>query len=162
MTLPNLISEKPFAKTLRVLVGIALAIVGVMFFFGSCFSFIMTLFMGGLAFLVGAGGATDEQIRSTGLVIVCVLLYPFAWTYMIIFSAINILLRKRAMLVIVLCLLSIVNEAGIFMYMAHRGEWSLQGVANLGAHTGWKILAILIMVIPFAGIIVAMRMRRMQ
>jgi len=67
MSAPNFTREKPVAKTLRMVVGIALAVIGVIFFFGSCFSFSMTLVVGGLAFLVGAGGAADEQMKVTEL-----------------------------------------------------------------------------------------------
>lgn len=160
MTIPDQTPEKPLRKTLRIIVGIALAFEGAIFFSVSCFSFVMTLLMGGLAFLASGAAATDQQMKATGLMLLFMLLYPFVWTFTITLSAINILLRKRSALVVILCILSILNVAGVFAYLSYMGELSLQTFTNFGGRYGnLKILAVVMTLIPMAGIIVAIMMR---
>jgi hypothetical protein len=152
--------ENPLMKTLRITTGIMLAIQGALFFSVSCFIGIITLLVGSLAFLAGAGAgaATDEQVKATGLVILLMVLYPFAWTLMLVLSSINILLRKRPWLIITLCFLSILSEIGLLIYMADRMQ--LQSFMALDKDTGWKLLGIITMLIPLAGVAVAFMMTR--
>jgi len=142
------------------LTGIVLAIQGVAFFFVSCFSVVMILLVGSLAFLSDGGAATNEQVKATGLMLLVMLFYPFAWTFMIVLSAINVLLRKRPVLIIILCALSILSEIGIFVYLGYMNGLSLESFTTRGRHAGLNVLALVTMLIPLAGIIVAAMMRR--
>jgi len=160
MTSPHPIAEKPLLKTLRILTGIMLAIQGVAFFFVSCFSVVMILLVGSLAFLSDGSDATNEQVKATGLMLLVMLFYPFAWTFMIVLSAINVLLRKRPVLIIILCALSILSEIGIFAYLRYMNESSLESFTISGQHAGLKVVTLSTMLIPLAGIIVAAMMRR--
>jgi hypothetical protein len=158
LTLASVSPERPLMKSLRMVTGVMLAIQGALFFIVSCFIGGLTLLLGGLAFLAGAGAATDEQVKATGLVLVLMVLYPFAWTLMLVLSSINILLRKRPWLVIILCILSILSETGLLIYIA--APMQLQSFMALNKDTGWKVLGIITMLIPIAGMIVAFMMKR--
>jgi len=114
------------------------------------------MLVGSLSFLSGSGATTNEQMEATGTDAGVMLLYPFLWTFMLELSAVNILLRKRPVLIIVLCLLSILSEIGMFVFLGHMNELSLESFTTI-QHAGFNVPAILAMLIPLAGIIVAGR-----
>jgi hypothetical protein len=157
---PGLSSEKPWLKTLRITTGIALGIQTGLFMITSCIFGIFSLFIGGIAFLAGAGGATDQQIKTSGFMFLFMILYPFLWTTMLALSAINMLLQKRPMLIVIMCLLSIVSEISAIIYIATPAE--LDVFLSPDKDTGLKIFLLIIMIIPLAGMMVAVTMKRKQ
>jgi hypothetical protein len=85
------------------------------------------------------------------------ILYPFLWTTMLALSAINMLLRKRPMLIIMMCFLSIVSEIGAIIYIATPTE--LDVFLSLDKDAGLKIFLLIIMIIPLAGMMVGFTMK---
>jgi hypothetical protein len=154
LTPASLSPEKPLLKTLRAITGFMLGIQGVLFFFASCIFGGFSLFIGGLAFLAGAGNATDDQLKASGLMLAFMIVYPFVWSLMLVLSSINILQRKRPTLIIILCLLSVLNDIVLLIYMI-EGPIQLQLLVSLDKDAGWKLFAFITMLTPLASVIIA-------
>lgn len=153
-----MVTEKTSAKSLRIIVGIALSVQSLVFFLGSWVFFVLIVFIGSLAFLGGAGSATEEQIKSTEWMLLFSILCPFIWTIMLVLAAINMLLCRRPVLIIVFCVISILNEMGLILYSVSISHRSLQSLVTT-RHIDLKVFALLALLIPLAAIVVAFRMK---
>ena len=152
-------SPEKYGRWARLVIGILMSIEAVLLF-NACVVFAMfVLLMGGMAFLVGGGSASDANVTTAWQIIFLTALGPFLWPLLLIIGAINIFLRKRPLLIIISCAVSIIIDSGLLLAIYRHDSLDPE---NMGTSNSWSmliVLAIIFLVIPLAGLVVAFQMK---
>ena len=117
---------------------------------------IFVLFMGGMAFLAGGGAASDAQVKATFGMILLMAIAPFTWPILLAISTINIFQRKRPVLIIICCALSIIAELGLLLAFY---KLDTEGRIKWLSFSTFHILLIVSILIPLAGVVLAFQMK---
>lgn len=143
-------TETRSQRTFRKMVGILLVIQSGLLFNLAIFIAIMTLFMGGMAFLVGGSNAADEHIRQASWMIGAMVVGPFLFPILLTIASIQILKHKRRPVFIsCACGVFIIAYLGVAYFVLMDQGWSSKG-----------IYGIVPLIVPVAAIVVALRMRK--
>jgi hypothetical protein len=140
----------------RLIIGVLMTI-ETMLLINICIALaIFILFMGGIAFLAGGSAASDAQVKATFGMILLMAIAPFTWPILLAISTINIFLRKRPVLIIIFCVLSIIAELGLLLAFY---KLDTEGRIKWLTFTTYHILLIVSILIPLAGVVLAFQMK---
>ena len=143
------INETLSQRIFRLTIGVLMCILTGVAYLMAAIAWLIP-FVGGLAFLAGAGGASENQITNGFLMILLMTLSPYIWSVLLTGVSVYILRRKKPKAIFIMCTISLL----LYLTLAQatlRGDW-----------TQWYTIATAIPALILAGgLVVAYQMRPM-
>jgi hypothetical protein len=116
-------AENGLERAFRIIVGILLLMQTAVLLMISSFTSLFLPLLGGMAMIVGGGNASDDQVTKTWWMIGLMMVAPFVVTALIGIASIQILERKRPLLISIICGVSVIT----YLSLAHvvlSGDWT--------------------------------------